>query len=109
MNIFKRNLFDREEVWTHYWVEMGESRSFIKLSKWLKSSKGVINPETGREITPMGLWFALWRWAVKNPEKSRIIANKGISSSGRFFTEDEWKSILDDKSKVVYSWKRDNA
>jgi hypothetical protein len=97
--VYAWQYIDGEKVFRYYWEVMGTARSYIKLSKWAKT-EGMSNPTTGKSPTSMAVWFAVWRWAIKNQEIAYTIYNKALSDNGGFINKEQWKEFIDEKAEV---------
>lgn len=64
-----KKYLDGERLFTVYWQEMGDSRSTIRLQRWCLAHS-IVNPKTQNVPTRMGLWKAMWRFAVDNQDKA---------------------------------------
>jgi hypothetical protein len=53
--------YNDQECWEHFMVEMGGGASHGKLRAWLREIKRV-------KVSQMGPYWAMWRWAARNPE-----------------------------------------
>lgn len=105
-----------EELFTHYYVTMGNARSYQKLVNYCLV-QGWVNPLEHEPPTRMALWFALWRWALKSENFARAyeLYNKSLIDGGEFCSPDEWKSLLAERAQVCLAerdlekWKRESG
>ncbi len=105
---------DGEKLFTVYWAEMGTARSYIKMVNWCISNK-VINPKTQKPPTRMGIWKAMYRWAVNNPDKAFEIAQRGFRDAADILTRERWDQEMAEKVNISYQsesftrrWKQTN-
>jgi|GEM_PF-1552179 len=98
-NLKNYKFLDGEELFKKYFEEMGTARSINKLVKWCISS-GKINPQTGKPPTRMGVWKAMWRWALlpENSSKAFEIFRKSLSSDGEFVGIEKWNEYIHSKA-----------
>lgn len=61
------SMYDGERLWKQY-MSWGAAATHKKLRGWVESV-GMCNPEIGRP-SQMGPFFAMWRWAIRNPEEA---------------------------------------
>lgn len=101
---FAMKYLDGEKLYKAYWVEMGNARSYDRLVNWAAANK-MVNPKTGK-TTRMGVWKAMYRWAVNNPEKAYDYMNEGLRDSGEII--DRERFIQEMKEKVLTSYQSDN-
>ena len=102
---FAYKYLDGEKLYRVYWVEMGEARSFKRLINWC-SSNGFINKRNGKPPTRMGIWKAMWRWAVNHPEQAFEIINEGLKDSGEMLDRQQFMTEL--QEKVLNSYQSDS-
>lgn len=95
---------DGGELFRMYYQEMGQARSYIKLSRLL-ATKGYTNPKTGNACIPYALWYKVWRWALmkEHQQEAYQIYNDALRDEGRFMTFDEFKAYLDEQSLTVFN------
>ena len=112
---FGLKFLDGEKLFTVYWAEMGTARSYGKMVNWCKSNN-IINPKTQKPPNRMGIWKAVWRWAVNHQEKAFEIAQKGFMDGGEFLTRERWEKELNEKVNTSYQsdsfsrrWKQENT
>lgn len=100
MSLRKKKFLDGEALFRLYFGDMGTARSAIKLVDWC-ISQGIKNPHTGKPPTRMGVWKAMWTWALlpENLKTSQAIFNKAMSEAGEFYTDAEWKEFATIKAK----------
>jgi len=91
---------DGERLFNKYFGEMGTSRSVAKLIGFCVS-EGMVNPKTGKPPTRMGIWKAMWTWALKpeNLSRSRKVFNEGMILSGQLYNDEEWKEFVTAKAQ----------
>lgn len=91
---------DGEKLFKLYFEEFGTARSVAKLVSYCKT-EGTKNPHTGRPPTRMGVWKAMWAWALmpENLTIARQIFNNGLALSGEYYSDDEWKEFCTSKAK----------
>jgi len=99
-NLSRIQFLDGEKLFRLYWEDMGTSRSVAKLVNFCVS-EGWTNPRTGKPPTRMGVWKAMWSWALKpeNLQKSRQMFNDGMIESGILYTKEEWKEFVTTKAR----------
>lgn len=91
---------DGEVLFRKYFEEMGTARSFAKLVNFCVT-QSQRNPKTGKPPTRMGVWKAMWSWALRpeNINTAREIFNKAMRDEGEHYTDDEWKEFIFTKAK----------
>lgn len=62
MSILRRKKYPEKEIWEKF-MSMGAAASNPKIRNWLMLEKGI-------KPSQMGHIWAMWRYAVKNPEKA---------------------------------------
>jgi len=74
MSLGKRRtrILDGEELFRHYYLTMGDARSYNKLARWASQKWGV-NPETGRDWTTGAVWQSVWRWVFDNLDVAKQV------------------------------------
>lgn len=106
-------VYDEKLLWETYhgW---GKASSHPRLREWAKES-GMSNPNTG-EVSQMGPWFAMWRYAFNNPKEAYpaweawikdnfdAIADKNIAINFDTFLKEIKK-----EARHIYSKKRIQA
>ena len=90
---------DGKKIFTH-WKEMGGS-SFSKLVKWC-AANGMKHPETGKPPTRMGVWVAMWTWAIHNMQEAQRLFDETMIQKGVKYTDQEWISLLHGRAKNIY-------
>jgi len=65
----RTRILDGEALFKHYYITMGDGRSYNKLARWASDKWGK-NPETGKDWTTGAVWQSAWRWVLdeKHPE-----------------------------------------
>ncbi len=101
ITIRQKKVLDGEELFSYYWIDMGNARSVKKMCSWL-FTRGIYNEATGRPFTPMAIWFAMWDWAAYNPSESYEIFQKAMYDSGQFYTMEDWLERLNDTMTTTY-------
>lgn len=77
-----------------YWAGLGRATSLDKVKSHFFQN-GFKNPKTGKPPTRMGLWCAMWRWALLNVEEARrIYAQYVLELDGETLSDDEWYSLV---------------
>lgn len=95
-----KRFLDGEALFRHYFENMGDAGSMAKLVN-MCAAQGKKNPHTGKPPTRMGVWKAMWTWALlpENLKTSKDIFMKSKSTSGEFYTDAEWKELATTKAK----------
>lgn len=62
-----RQVYDGKTLWEKY-CDMGRAATYDKLARWA-TSIGMKKPSSER-ATRMGVFFSMWRYALRNPEKA---------------------------------------
>ena len=99
IQIRQAKLLDGERIFRMYFTDMGSARSIKKVIKQLGSD--AINPNTGRVVTDMAVWFSLWRYAFENLDVSYQIYNTAMLDEGKYHTKEEWQEFVENKAKVI--------
>lgn len=73
----RTRILDGEELFKHYYITMGDGRSYNKLARWASGKWGV-NPETGRDWTTGAVWQSAWRWALDEQHPENLVEAKKI-------------------------------
>jgi hypothetical protein len=82
------------------WIETG---SVYKARLVLKSKYGIVNPETGKLITAMGLWDAAWRYVLENMVEARKSVEQTWRANGQLLSDAEWYKIVTKRAVYLYS------
>lgn len=106
----KHKILDGEKLFRLYYLEMGSARSVKKVIKQLGDS--AINPATGRVVTDMAIWFAIYRWAMDNLDASYDIISKAAYDEGVYYPKEQWvakiekiaKTCLRNSDKAYKKW-----
>jgi hypothetical protein len=85
-----------KKLFTVYWEEMGNARSFNKLQKWCLKRQ-IVEPRSLNQPTRMGLWKAMWRWAAKNRDEAFEIYSK---APGTY--PEEWSEMIVKYSRTSF-------
>lgn len=93
------NYLDGKKIFTH-WRDMGGG-SFTRLAAWCEKN-GMKHPDTGRKPTRMGVWVAMWTWALHNMDEARVLFDEVMKQKGVYFTEVEWLSLLHGRARNIY-------
>lgn len=98
-NIKHYKYLDGEELFKEYFEVMGTARSVAKLVNWCVS-RGTKNPLTGKPPTRMGVWKAMWRWALapENKEKAYEIFKNSMATLGDFVAPEDWNKFIKDRA-----------
>ncbi len=102
---FAYKYLDGEKLYRVYWVEMGNARSFGRLIKWCVSNN-MVNAKTGKPPTRMGIWKAMYRWAVNHPEQAYELMNEGLKDSGEIIDRERFMKEM--QEKVITSYQSDS-
>lgn len=62
-----KRYFDDRLLWKTY-MGWGRAATYSRLRAWCIQN-GMVNPETGK-VSQMGVYWAIWRFAVRNPEEA---------------------------------------
>lgn len=62
-----RDVYDGEKLFRVY-HEWGRAAGYSRLEKWA-NEHGMYHPGRGK-ASKMGAYFAMWRWALRNPQKA---------------------------------------
>lgn len=65
--IRRGGFYDGEKLFKKY-CSMGAAATYEKLFEFAKG-QGMFDPDTGKPSN-MGMHFAMWRWALRNPEEA---------------------------------------
>jgi hypothetical protein len=100
-----------EKLFTAYWKDMGGSTlmggaaSYRKMVNYAVAN-GMSNPVSGKPPTYMGIWKAMWRWAINNQDMAFELAKEAFFTRGEVLTRERWNSEMLDKVKT--SWQSEN-
>lgn len=94
-----KTVYDGKRLWETY-MEWGRGSSHKRLREWARENN-MVNPWTGK-VSQMGAFWAMWRYAVHNPEEAYESYKKhteefpeliamGISVNFEFFLKDVQK------------------
>ena len=89
----RHKILDGEKIFRIYYLDMGSARSIVKLKRFLGES--AINPNTGRVVQDMAVWFSMYRWAMENFELSYEIVSKAAYDEGVYYPKDKWRAKVD--------------
>ena len=100
-----------EKLFTAYWKDMGGSTMIGGGATYRKMvnyavSQGMSNPKNGKPPYYMGIWKAMWRWAINNQDKAFEMVKDAYFTRGHVYTLEEWKTELISKEKT--SWQSEN-
>ena len=95
----RQKILDGEAIFNHYYIEMGDGRSYNKLTRWASTKWGK-NPETGKDWTTGAVWQAAWRWALENLDYAKKVYADTLLSYGENLTDDEWHEVLSQHAKT---------
>lgn len=101
---FAYTYLNGEKLYRVYWVEMGDARSYKRLRNWCISNN-MVNAKTHKPPTRMGLWKAMWRWAVTHQDKAFEIMNEGLRDSGELIDRERFNQEM--REKVLTSYQSD--
>jgi hypothetical protein len=98
--IMKRaKILDGEKLFYLYYVTMGSARSIVKVKKQL--GRDAINPNTGRPVQDMAIWWSMYRWAFNNIDLSYQIFNDAMLDEGKYHTKEEWFKFVEKKARLI--------
>jgi len=106
-------ILDGEQIFKHYYITMGDGRSYNKLVAWATTKWG-LSPYTGKKWTTGAVWQSAWRWAFDNLDYAKKIYR---DVSFKYYTEvekrfkpdavwseekfeEEWLSVLAQHAKT---------
>jgi len=100
-----------EKLYTAYWKDMGGSTMMGGAASYRKMinycvSNGMTNPLTGKPPTYMGIWKAMWRWAIDHQDSAFEMAKDAFFTRGEVLTKERWNDEI--VSKVKTSWQNEN-
>jgi len=95
----RKRVLDGEALFKHYYLEMGDGRSYNKLARWASDKWGQ-NPENGKDWTNNSVWQAAWRWAFDNLEYAKRVYSDTLLSHGIVLTDEEWYETLSQHAKT---------
>jgi len=97
-----KKYLDGERLFTVYWQEMGDSRTTIRLQRWCLAHS-IVNPKTQNVPTRMGLWKAMWRWAVENQDEAIKVWSEGMDYNKiDGVVESEWNKLILNNAKTSF-------
>ena len=94
----KHKILDGEKIFRMYYLDMGSARSIVKVKRQL--GEEAINPNTGRVVTDMAIWFSMCRWAMDNLELSYEIVSKAAYDEGIYYPKDKWVAKVEKGAKT---------
>lgn len=99
---------DGEFLYDYYFRVMGSARSQRKLPA-VAEANGIKN-FYGESPSFMGCWKSMWRWACEpeNHQKAYELYNNAMQDYGLYYTFDEFKQILREKSKIAVQFKNEH-
>lgn len=106
-----RKYLDGEKLYTAYWKDMGGgtvnggAASYRKMINYAVAH-GMINPKNGKPPTFMGIWKAMWRWAIDNKDTAFKIAEDAYFTKGQVLERSWWEQEMIEKEKT--SWQNEN-
>jgi hypothetical protein len=95
----KNMILDGEKIFRMYFTDMGSARSIGKVIKQLGTA--AVNPNTGRTVTHMAIWFSLWRWAMENLDLSYQIFSYAMRDEGKYHTKEEWIEFVNTHARTI--------
>lgn len=101
MGLTKRagsRFYDGKILWEQY-MSMGKAASYTRLQKWCIAN-GMVNPASGK-TSHAGPRFAMWRYAVKNPEEAYVSYQKWQQEYGLYPSFEEFCLDLYDHSETT--------
>jgi hypothetical protein len=54
----------------------------------------------------MGIWYAAWSWGLNNLSEAYKMVDEVYKAHGELLTKEEWKLIVTEKAKYLYSEKK---
>jgi hypothetical protein len=94
IRLTRPSLLDGKSLFRIYWTDMGSQRSIRRL----RENTG-LNLQRGKPFSPRGLWLALWKWAINNPDEAFEIFTAANRDEGIFHTRQEWDEFLLEKAQ----------
>lgn len=91
--------YDGKAIWEKY-MSMGKAATYKKILFWCNET-GMVNPATGK-ASFMGPRFAMWRYAIRNPEEAYKPYFEWQREYGNFPT---FKEFCEDLSDHAYTKK----
>ena len=91
----RKKVLDGEQLFNYYYIEMGDARSYNKLTRWASEKWGK-NPETNRDWTSSAVWQAAWRWAFDHLDYAKDMYEKAtaVTRNHAPMSDDEWYESL---------------
>lgn len=101
-NLKVEKFLDGERLFKYYYEVMGDARSTSKLVEWCKT-QGMVNSK-GKSPTRMGVWLAMWRYALKNEQQARKFyeGEKFSEIDNPPMKDSEWLDLLKQRAYTCY-------
>lgn len=85
------------------WIECG---SVYKTRYILRDRYGIVNPNTGKLLTAMGVWGAAWNYVLENLVEARKSVELAWRANGEILTDVDWYKLVIGKAKYLYPPKK---
>lgn len=81
------------------WINCGSIAKTVRIL----ANEGIVNPNTGKAPTDMGVWGAAWMYIFDNmPEAKKLIA-ESWRNNGAVLTEEIWCKLVVGKARYLLS------
>ena len=83
----------------HTYINCGSIGKTVKILH----SQGVVNPKTGKPPTDMGVWNAVWLYALENMVEAKKLTFETWLNNGKIGTDLEWYTIILKRARKLLS------
>lgn len=84
------------------WIETG---SVAKVCNILLE-RGIVNPISGKKVTPMGVWGSAWTYILENLVEARRGVESVWKANGELLTDKDWFTLVVGKARYIYGKKK---
>lgn len=79
------------------WINCGSVGKTVKILH----SQGVVNPNTGKPPTHMGVWGSAWMWMFDNMVEAKKLTAEAWLANGELLTDEKWCRMVVSKTRIL--------
>lgn len=79
--------YDGKRIWEYY-MSLGRAATYKRVRQWC-ADVGMVNPQNGK-VSMMGPRFAMWRYAIRNPDEAFVAYQEWQREYGNYPTFNEF-------------------
>lgn len=68
--------------------------SIYKAPEYLKREYNIVNPKSGKMVSPQGVWGAAGRYIISNPNEARKQLDEVYKANGMLLSDRQWYEIV---------------